>query len=280
MDILTSKRVRQKRLAITLTIKFCSEGRWKKSVRTIYKIGHKKDEMVNPIMDFLRVCMKWRGELENNAKHEKNVQVEGRKKGAFVIKTGQRQYAGLLKEIKEGIKDKAPSELETLKKTRKGDILLTNGGAAGARKVKETMNQVTGAEIVIVGVGTRKMLNVYDMDETADKVEIENAIGQELELSEKVDIKVLSLRPTARGNQNATVALPGDYEDKLIRRGWLRIGWTRCKVRQRLEVAKCYNCCEMGHMARDCKGPNRKNTCMRCGETGHRVRECTGEKEE
>ena len=54
----------------------------------------------------------------------------------------------------------------------------------------------------------------------------------------------------------------------------LRIGWVKCRIREDVEVARCFRCLEYGHGSRGCSNPDRKDACWRCGTTGHLGRNC------
>lgn len=47
-----------------------------------------------------------------------------------------------------------------------------------------------------------------------------------------------------------------------------------CQVSPRQEDTVCYRCHDVGHMARDCRGPDRSRECFACGRDGHVKKEC------
>ncbi|XP_023241573.1 uncharacterized protein LOC111639857 [Centruroides sculpturatus] len=58
---------------------------------------------------------------------------------------------------------------------------------------------------------------------------------------------------------------------QLLKLGKLNLQWVRCPVEDFVPIVQCFNCCRMGHFARDCK--QETPTCSQCGE-GHRYRDC------
>ena len=63
---------------------------------------------------------------------------------------------------------------------------------------------------------------------------------------------------------------------KLLEKGHLKVGWVSCRVRERLEVARCYKCLGFGHVANRCSGPDRSRFCFKCGGQDHRANACKG----
>ena len=61
---------------------------------------------------------------------------------------------------------------------------------------------------------------------------------------------------------------------RLLQLGKLRIGWVACRIREHVEVARCFRCLGYGHGSRGCSNLDRKNACWRCGGTGHLARSC------
>jgi len=39
-------------------------------------------------------------------------------------------------------------------------------------------------------------------------------------------------------------------------------------------MGRCFRCLSRGHLAGQCKGPDRSKCCRRCGITGHRAAKC------
>ncbi|KAK9693579.1 Zinc knuckle [Popillia japonica] len=82
---------------------------------------------------------------------------------------------------------------------------------------------------------------------------------------------------TQHGGQNATVVLDKMWADELCKRGTIRIGWTPCTIRQRVNITRCYRCLDFGHKRWECQGVDNTNTCLKCGKSDHRAKEwCQG----
>ncbi|KAK9692447.1 hypothetical protein QE152_g35165 [Popillia japonica] len=73
-------------------------------------------------------------------------------------------------------------------------------------------------------------------------------------------IKVTSHRPNQWGSQNSTVVVHSELAKQMIKLGFIKIGWTPCRVRARIDIARCYRCLHFGHDSSECKGED-KSTC-------------------
>lgn len=58
----------------------------------------------------------------------------------------------------------------------------------------------------------------------------------------------------------------------------VRVGFVACRVVKNDYEERCYRCPEYGHLARVCKGPDRKDACYRCGERTHKIADCKNKK--
>ena len=56
---------------------------------------------------------------------------------------------------------------------------------------------------------------------------------------------------------------------KLLKGAHIKIGWVSCRVRRKKKVNRCFRGLGFGHIAVDCRGPDRSRCCWRCGEEGH-----------
>ncbi|KAK9708598.1 Endonuclease-reverse transcriptase [Popillia japonica] len=69
---------------------------------------------------------------------------------------------------------------------------------------------------------------------------------------------------------------PKEHVLPLIKRRNLRIGWTECGIRERIDLVRCFRCLQYGHKTGECRAQaDRSGDCIRCGESGHKGKECT-----
>ena len=53
-----------------------------------------------------------------------------------------------------------------------------------------------------------------------------------------------------------------------------RVGWVNCRIREHVEVARCFRCQVYGHVSRGCTLPGRKDACWRCEGASHVANVC------
>lgn len=203
---------------------------------------------------------------------------EGEKLEKMVIKSEGKQYADILRTIKSSVNiDEVGIKIKSIKKTTRGEVMLElQGGADKAEALKRgILSKTEGTRVEIKNKD--ETVYVTGIDGDVDSSEIEEAIKKSIEGANEGDIKIVSIRPNQYGNQNATVAVKATIARELIRRGKIKIGWTMCLVRPRVNVVRCFRCLEFGHYKRECQGEDNTEVCLKCGNRNHKAKECTGE---
>lgn len=192
----------------------------------------------------------------------------------IIVQMKDKSYADLLKTVKSAVKpNEVGVEIEDMKSTKNGDLLLTiQNGADKAEVLKrELTEKVPGASASILS--RKKVLHLKDMDEVTHEDEIVDAISKTINVN-KGDFEVRALRPSYGNKQNATIIMKDSDADKLIEVANVKIGWTRCRVIERKNDPRCYRCWEHGHIKSQCKGPDREALCMKCAKEGHSANKC------
>lgn len=49
----------------------------------------------------------------------------------------------------------------------------------------------------------------------------------------------------------------------------IKLGWSIARIKEFVEVIRCFNCQDIGHYASACKKDRAERHCYRCGQTGH-----------
>lgn len=185
-------------------------------------------------------------------------------------------YADILKDLKSKIDPGALGvEVSKVRKARNGDVLIEI--AKGGEKVDALRNAV--AEVLAENATVRNMqhstvIELLDLDGTTVGEEVVDAIKLLTPQADRNFIKVLALRRTYGETQKAICSLPAAAADIILKEGKLKIGWSRCRVREKPKITQCYRCFDFGHIAKDCNGPDRTNKCRICSNEGHLAKDC------
>ncbi|KAK9695523.1 Zinc knuckle [Popillia japonica] len=234
--------------------------------------------------DYMRKCAEhiYRG-TTNMIEIVTNKQISSGKKETqqlekMVIRSEGKQYADILRTIKSSVDiDKVGMKIKSIKKTIKGDVMLEiQGGADKAEALKRgILNKSQGTRVEMKN--KEETFYVTGIDGDVDRQEIENVLRQNVSGSNGEDIRIVSIRPNQHGNQNATVTARTGTAKELLKKAKIKIGWTMCVVRPRVNIVRCFRCLEFGHYKQDCQGEDNKDVCLKCGKRNHRAKDCTGE---
>jgi hypothetical protein len=161
-------------------------------------------------------------------------------------------------------------------------VITTIHGSSEQKKegAGEKLRSELGRKIENVKVNSprsgRAFIHVKDIDELSTEKEIIEALQKALNLKNYTELKIISIRLAFGWTQAATVMAPGDVAARMLQLGHVRIGLVQCRLRERVDVKKCYRCWMPGHLRKECQGPERKGLCTKCGEEGHQSKDCQG----
>lgn len=195
-------------------------------------------------------------------------------KEKVIVKCEKMEYAELLKTVKEKVDiDRLGVRVKTIRKSTAGDLILeVDGDRQKAAALKEVIGRKTEQEVRLIN--NLVTLHVLDLDATNTTSTVENVVKNLIGLKEPQLVRVKSLRPTRDGNQIATLQVCKQDAKYLMGLGRIRIGWVNCRLRERMNIPRCYKCLEFGHRTRECKGEDRSDLCLNCMKPGHKAKEC------
>ncbi|XP_026683799.1 uncharacterized protein LOC113469939 [Diaphorina citri] len=192
----------------------------------------------------------------------------------IVVSSTNKSYSDMLKAFRQNIDpEKMGMEIRTTKKTKDDSLLIV--AEKGNRELlqREITDNVNLSEIHIVEK-TCEMI-IAGMDAVTTKEEIEEALSQKLGAdASKIEIK--SIHTNRVSEKVATLGMSVDIAHKLA--GSIKIGWSMCRIKEKVSVPRCTNCLKLGHTMRNCKSKLKlEKQCMRCTKQGHESKECTNQ---
>jgi len=143
------------------------------------------------------------------------------------------------------------------------------------QKMKAEIGNALGQQARIRSVTQEISLEIRDIDCLATRAHISAALAPFAD-SLMDDGIIKSLRSGYEEMQIAIVSLPVTVANRVLKEGKVKIGWTRCRVRERVQRKRCYRCLEFGLVASSCKSAiDRTGCCLKCGDNGHKAADCT-----
>ncbi|CAB0029878.1 unnamed protein product [Trichogramma brassicae] len=199
---------------------------------------------------------------------------------AIVVKTpseGGATYADILRKLYANLtlQDTVRKSVKCIRHSPSGALVMQmNKGAENISALKSELEAAIGDTASASTLRHTTAIEIKDLDESATKVEIREALCTQLGHADlELDV-VRSLRKAYAGTLTAVVALLDDVAAQAIKLGHIRIGWVSCRIRGRAEQLRCFRCWSPGHIAARCKGPHGTGLCYCCAKEGHQAKDC------
>nr|XP_023020265.1 uncharacterized protein LOC111508870 [Leptinotarsa decemlineata] len=118
------------------------------------------------------------------------------------------------------------------------------------------------------------IIHIFDIETDMNEQNVKEAILRVVRGCKEEDVKIISIKPNMVGNQNAMLSVDRSTARELAKNGTIRIGWAPCKVRERINITRCFRCVEFWHRRGKCKGADNTKKCLNCAQEGHIAKEC------
>lgn len=161
--------------------------------------------------------------------------------------------------------------MRKVKTTKDKKVVIVTEEGQAATLQRKIAAKVNGIETRVSGRTTKTSLMILDIDASINGKEVEEFIRKTTKV---YNTEVKSLRMGRSGTQIATVSMPAGAAEELLRQGDMKIGWTRCRVKPKVDIIMCYNCLHLGHHSDICQADKSEKRCLNCTQTGHLIREC------
>ncbi|KAL1489505.1 hypothetical protein ABEB36_014389 [Hypothenemus hampei] len=240
----------------------------------------------------LRKILEWLGRkhemelaviIQDHTVRTPNGDPRGRKGSVALTETvtvGQvgKSYSEILKDLKEKVDiSKIGVSIQSVRSTVKGEVLLTvRKGTAETSSLGKAIKEL-GSDMKVRTNTNNILLHLTNIDGSFADEELAKVIMEETN-SNRDMIGIIHMGMIKNGNKYAILEVPHDISRKLLDKGHIQTGWTRCKIRERINVPKCFRCLEHGHTSGQCRGQDRTGLCINCCKEGHKASTCTNSK--
>ncbi|KAM8702483.1 hypothetical protein ACLKA7_001814 [Drosophila subpalustris] len=197
---------------------------------------------------------------------------------AVMIKCKEKEaYAQVLKAVHgDGALQEYKDKVSGIRRTAAGEVLLrmTKASDETTGKLQKAIQSLIGDRGEVKALADKVALEIRDIAEWTTSDEVLAAVFKNIE----GDISAESapkLRPAYQGTQTATLTLPKDIAEHLLKLGKIRIGWSVCRLRTEIEPRRCYKCLSFGHIASRCRSKyDAAKLCFNCGGGNHAAKDC------
>lgn len=187
-------------------------------------------------------------------------------------------YADMLKTLKSEIDIKKMGvQVRRVQSKESGDIQIefTSGSKDNVDSFqKEVVSKIGDTATAKLTEKTGKVV-IRDLDVDVSEDEIKKAINDAIGKNITMDVQMPTVH-NSRGHLLAFITLPINEIKTLLQQTRIHIGWSRCRIEEKITLQRCYKCLGFGHMAAKCiKKEDKGNHCFKCGESNHKVKECS-----
>ena len=186
-------------------------------------------------------------------------------------------YASILRDLKKRDNpDELGAAVQGIRETRSKDLLVGLKYSTKSReKIDTAFKEVIGARGTVRHLIPRIEVEIADLEPTIQAEDVEDAVRGCFDQGPELELRVSLSKTPYRGNRKAYVLLEEPRALKLLKGAHIKIGWVSCRVRRKKEVNRCFRFLGFGHIAAECRGPDRSRCCWRWGQEGHLVSSCT-----
>ena len=180
-------------------------------------------------------------------------------------------YAAISRDLRQHVKpDELGVTVHGIRETHSKDLLVElKCSKDGRGRLDTALKEVIGASETVCHLITKIEVKITDIERSIEAEDVEDALRGFFDHASELEITMSLTKRPYRGNRKVCVLLEEMRVLKLLKATHIKIGWVSCRVRQKMEVNRCYRCLGFGHMTANYRGPNRGRNYWRCGEEGH-----------
>lgn len=187
-------------------------------------------------------------------------------------------YADMLKTLVAGVSpEECGVKVNRIRETANGEVRLT----VTERKTGGRQLLMEKIEKTLPGDSNRVKAHVdyagaviKDISAEVTKEQIRESICQTAKVT-AAEVRLGEFRDVYRGIKMISAFVPHTHLGRLLNTGRIKIGWTMCRIRERVEPDVCTKCRRLGHVFKQCTWDTVvKRCCYKCGSEKHLVKDC------
>jgi hypothetical protein len=177
-----------------------------------------------------------------------------------------------LKKIKEGIKPSSLNvSIDLCRENPNKEVVLKMSSSADADKMSLEIKGKFSDFTIRKPSQLAPRFEVLGLSlDTKEEDILHTVLTNNQEILEDSGLKLVRLQKNPR-NMTAVFEASGAAFKRVIDKGKIKTEWQVLKVRESLNVDRCFKCLEFGHLKKDCKATL---TCHRCASQEHVAKNC------
>lgn len=195
----------------------------------------------------------------------------------IIAKTSEGSYADILRKVKSDPKLQELGEnVALIRRTRTGQLLieLSKSSESKSEEYQGLVKEALGEDATVRSLTQETILECRYIDEVSNVSDVYLALKKEFGDKFIQESCVKNMRKAYGDTQTAIISLPTSTANEILKVGKVKIGWTVCPIRAKVQPKSCFRCLEYGHMKHECTGIDRSKVCMKCGTEGHIAKLC------
>ena len=171
-------------------------------------------------------------------------------------------YAAILKNQKSRVNpEELGFKIGGIRETRTKDLLVEVKCAAEDRgRLNSAFRDVVGESGSVHHLVPTIEVEIMDIDPTVEEEEVAKAVRSCIQEDPSSGVKVSLSRKPFRSTKKAFLRLEEAPAQTLLKANHIKIGRVSRRVRRKTEMNRCYRCLGFGHMAANCREPDRSRS--------------------
>lgn len=173
--------------------------------------------------------------------------------------------------------DPSQFAVEDIRCRENGEVEVRCENSDIALKMQRVANgKLSGTYDISLQEALRPRVKISGFSAELNENDLLDSLKKQNGVPESAKLKVIRITKNVRAKNNtmsAVLEVDACTFDMLIKMRRVMIDWDKCQVTEAINVNRCFNCSEYGHIASSCSKPQ---CCPKCAEP-HEAHECTSD---